>query len=137
MTSSRWFPGPRMFHTTTALNNGSFFIFGGRTSPLKPRTFCLLLKIEKTQERSSKFSSSVSIGSVSESIKTTHTRTGEDACYCGEGFRYSCDVLDFAQEGPSPRWRHTATRITLKGNMSIIFMAQNFAQFLPFLSSTC
>ena len=99
-----------MFHSTTAVSNERFLVFGGRTSPLKPCASCQLVKVNRT------VGCGYPVSSSGESTRSSNTveRASEAECCSSEGFAYSCEAVPICcADGPDPRWRHTATRITV------------------------
>nr|XP_020493507.1 tRNA wybutosine-synthesizing protein 4 isoform X1 [Labrus bergylta] len=84
--------GVRLYHTVTALPGGSLVIYGGRSSPLNPTRG--LFRVT--------FDPAASPGPLD----------SED----GGAVQLNAEQLVCTGDPPTPRWRHTATTLSHKGN---------------------
>lgn len=84
--------GGRMFHTATRLNDTDILIYGGRTSPSNPCKETILISLDNKDE-----------------TKLLHCTNGDVTSRPSYKYTiYSCQG-----DIPEPRWRHTATHVTL------------------------
>lgn len=81
-------PGVRLYHTVTSLLGGGAIVYGGRSSPLSPTTG--LLKVTLDPHGSSD----------SENRDISKLSIKQMVC---------------TGDSPQPRWRHTATLLSHKG----------------------
>ena len=92
-----------MFHTIVQLSNGSFFVFGGRESPLKP---CLDYGIFTMDEDSLE----TNRNSPTDPVKEISNFIWKGA------LSMQPSETERQRNEPCPRWRHTATRVIIEGN---------------------
>ncbi|KAL4616597.1 tRNA wybutosine-synthesizing protein 4-like, partial [Arapaima gigas] len=84
--------GVRMYHTATAVPGWGVLVLGGRSSPLKP---------------------------VCQTVRVTHT--AQPFPVQSAPLRFSVMEVSFAGCEPRPRWRHSATLLTCRGN-NLVFV---------------
>ena len=97
-----------MFHTASAFSDNSIIIHGGRTSPTKPCSETIKLSIMGNSGCRSSNSTAISIERSSETESN-----GLQSFYA-----YGQTCLECKGDLPTPRWRHTATRIVLPDGKS-------------------
>lgn len=90
-----------MFHTATRLNHTDLLIYGGRTSPSNPCKETILISLDNKDE-----------------TKPLHCTNGDVTSRPSYKYTiYSCQG-----DIPEPRWRHTATHVTLPEGMHELFL---------------
>ena len=99
----------KLFHTVVKLSDGSIFVFGGRESPLRP---CLDYGIFKVDEKYREHCTA-------ERFDETKPNN-EVSIFSWKGELSPISPHEQERKEPSPRWRHSATRIFLKGNIFAI-----------------
>jgi len=103
------FDKSKLFHTVSKLSNGSIFVFGGRESPLKP---CLDYGIFKIEELLRKHCTE-------NDADETHLR--KRALVFDWAAQLSTDASCVQERiEPCPRWRHSATRVFIRGKECVL-----------------
>ncbi|XP_035689312.1 tRNA wybutosine-synthesizing protein 4-like [Branchiostoma floridae] len=85
--------GPLLFHTANAVSDDTVVVFGGRTSPYKPKGELLKLKVIPTLERD----------------------TDQEPSWL-----YECETVQCTGDSPCPRWRHSSSLVSIEGKKFLI-----------------
>ncbi|XP_066301529.1 tRNA wybutosine-synthesizing protein 4-like [Branchiostoma lanceolatum] len=85
--------GPLLFHTATSVSDDTVVVFGGRTSPYKPKGDLLQLKVIPKLERD----------------------TDQETSWL-----YEWETVQCTGDYPCPRWRHSSAFVSIEGKKYLI-----------------
>ncbi|XP_019630266.1 PREDICTED: tRNA wybutosine-synthesizing protein 4-like [Branchiostoma belcheri] len=85
--------GPLLFHTACAVSHNTVVVFGGRTSPYKPKGELLQLKV----------------------TPKLHPDTDQEASWL-----YDWESVPCTGDSPCPRWRHSTSLVSIEGKKYLL-----------------